>query len=413
MNKETKKILIVGGGFGGISAAMALEKENISNAKIMLISDKSHFEYKPALYRVVTGRSPLEVCIPISEIFEKKNIEFIVDAIKSVDLLKKIANGASGADYQFDYLILALGSEVAHFDIPGLEKFSFGFKSISEAMRLKMHIHNLFLECKDAKDNLDKKICLLQVVVVGAGPSGVELAGEVAIFMKGLAQEHGIDQSLISVDLIEAAPRILPAISEYVAEKVARRLRDIGVNIFTNRAMTKEEMEQISFRGMTMKTETVIWTAGVKPNHLYKSISSLLFDEKGRVIVDQFLRAKGFESIFIVGDGASTANSGMAQTAIYDGRAAAENISRLIMDKPPETYQQKKVYYALPVGPGWATTSLGFITFYGSIGWLARRFADFRYFISILPFQKAVTVFRRGKNLCDTCGICEPKSQPK
>jgi len=408
MGREAKKILVVGGGFGGISAALALEKENIPNVEITLVSDKPHFEYKPALYRVVTGRSPLEVCIPISEIFEKKNISFALDTIKGIDPLKKIAKGASGKDYHFDYLILALGSETAYFDIPGLEKFSFGFKSISEAMRLKMHLHNLFAECKNLKGNLDEKVCLLQVVVVGAGPSGVELAGELAIFMKRLAQEYGVDHSLVSVDLIEATSRILPTIPERMAEKVAHRLRHIGVNIFINRTMTKEEMEQISVRGMIMKTETVVWTAGVKPNHLYKSISGFSFDEKGRVIVDEFMRAKGFENVFVIGDGAATKNSGMAQAAIYDGQAAAKNISRLIVDKPLKAYRQKKVYYALPVGPGWASTSLGVITFHGSIGWLLRRLADFRYFLSILPFKKAVTVFRRGKNLCDTCGICEP-----
>src|SRR3990172_12658012 len=99
MGREAKKILVVGGGFGGISAALALEKENIPNVEITLVSDKPHFEYKPALYRVVTGRSPLEVCIPISEIFEKKNIAFMVDLIKSIDFLKKVARGASGTDY--------------------------------------------------------------------------------------------------------------------------------------------------------------------------------------------------------------------------------------------------------------------------------------------------------------------------
>src|SRR3990172_7504263 len=102
MGREAKKILVVGGGFGGISAALALEKENIPNVEITLVSDKPHFEYKPALYRVVTGRSPLEVCIPISEIFEKKKITVVVAEIKSIDPLKKIVKCASGADYQFD-----------------------------------------------------------------------------------------------------------------------------------------------------------------------------------------------------------------------------------------------------------------------------------------------------------------------
>ena len=406
--KIQKRVLIVGGGFGGIAAALALRKQGAFDMKITLISDKPHFEYKPALYRVVTGRSPLEVCIPITEILKEDNggVKFTNDTVKEVDLVKKLVTCISGNYYEFDYLILALGSEATFFNIPGLREFSFGFTTIREAMRLKAHIHDLFEECNKAGQ--DEKVCLLHIVIVGAGPSGVELAGELAIFINRLAKKYNADQSLVTLDLIEAAPRILPALPENVAARIARRLRYLGINIFTNRPMTKEEYEEITVRGMTMRTETVIWTAGVKPNSLYQKINGLEFDRQGRVIVDEYLRPKGFQDIFVLGDGAATKNSGMAQTAIFDGKFAAANIINTLAAKPLQKYVPKKTYYAIPVGPGWAATDLGLIKIYGRLGLIVRRLADFLYFLSILPPSKALTVFRRGKNLCDKCGICVP-----
>ncbi len=412
IKQDIKRVLVVGGGFGGVASALTFAKKHLPHAAITLVSDKPHFEYKPMLYRVVTGRSPLEVCIPLKNIFAGKNIEFAVDVIDAVDLEKKIARGTSGTDYPFDYLVLALGSETAYFNIPGLEKFSFGFKSISEAMRLKAHLHALFSACKNPAENLEGKVCLLQVVVVGAGPSGVELAGELAVFMKRLAKKYDVDASLVSVDLIEAAPRILPALPERVARKVVGRLRRIGVNIFTNRAMTEEQATQIKIRGMTMKTETVVWASGVKPNKLYKKIDGLKLDETGRVVTDEYLRASGHPQVFAIGDGAVSIHGGMAQTALHQGEAVADNITRLILDKPPVVYKPRAVYHLLPVGPGWAAAPLRVITLYGFLGWLLRRAADIRYFLTILPFSEAMRAFRRHQTLCETCGICEPQTKP-
>lgn len=408
MNKSLKRAFIIGGGFGGIAAALDLERRRTPNLKIILVSNKPHFEYHAGLYRVVTGHSPLNVCIPIAEIIDGKNIEFVVDTIQSIDCQKKIAHGTSGSRHRFDYAVIALGAETAYFHIPGLKELSFGFKSITEALRLKRHLHRLFETCSSPQVSPDEKVSLLHFVVVGAGASGVELAGELAHYTKNLAKQHQVDQTLITTDLIEAASRILPAFPREFSEKVDQRLRQLGVNIFTNRPMAKEEMEQISVRGMTMKTETVIWTAGVKPHSLYHTISGFTFDKKGRVVVDEFLQAEGFPNIFVVGDGASTPYSGLAQTAIRDGKLAAANIVHSIMHNPLEKHQPKKPYYLLPVGPGWAATRVGPLAFYGFVGRFFRQLVDLRYFLSILPFRKAVTAFRSGRSLCESCDICLP-----
>ena len=404
-----KKILIIGGGFGGIRCALDLAERNIPNTKIILVSDKPHFEYHAALYRVVTGKSPLEVCIPINEIFKNKNVEFVVDTITAIDPVKKTAVGSSGSLYRGDYLVLALGSETAYFNVPGLQQFSFGFKSITEALRLKQHLHESFMTCAVTPGDTVEDLCRMHFVVVGAGPSGVELAGEPAGDTKKLAKIHNVTESLITIDLIDGAPTILPTFPARVRERVAERLRMLGVNIFTNRPIVEEKGEEVIMRGLDIQTRTVIWTAGVTPNGLYQKIPGLSFDKKKHVEVDEYLRAKGFTDVFAVGDGASTPFSGMAQTAMHDGATAAHNIMRALRGNSLQKYVPQKPYYALPVGAGWAATYVRGITFYGSLGWLFRRLADLRFFLSILPWRKALSVFRNGKTLCESCAVCIPE----
>lgn len=410
MVKEGEKItLIIGAGFGGLAAALALAKKKLSGLKIRLVSDKPHFEYHPSLYRVVTGRSPLEVCVPIAEVLDKTEVEFVIDAIVEVDCRERIAFGRSGSRYRFDYLVLALGSETVYFDIPGLKRFSFGFKSINEAIRLKEHLHQLFQNAAAAPAAILKP----QLVIIGAGPSGVELAGELAVYAQKLARQHSLAPAGINIDLFEAAPRILPSLPAGVSRRVEKRLRSLGVNIFVNRPILGEKSDEVSLRGITVQTGTVIWTSGVKPNSLYQKIAGLVLDQKGRVVIDDYLQARGREGIFAVGDGAATAYTGMAQTAINDGSLAAENISRLFAGRSLIKYQPRKPYYSLPVGPVWAATLLGPVMICGWPGWILRRFADLRFFLSILPPTKALTAFQSGKTLCEYCSVCAPEQKER
>lgn len=403
---DRKNILVIGGGFGGVACALDLARCSHPSAKITLVSDKPHLEYTPALYRIVTGHSPLEVRIPLQEIFSSKNVACIIDTIISIDLQKRKALGSSGDYYQFDYVVLALGSQTAYFNIPGISEFSFGFKSITEALRLNRHILKLFNECKDPHGSADTK---MHFIIVGAGASGVELAGELAGYTETLAKKYDIPKSLVAIDLVEAAPRILSSFPPAVASTVEKRLRGLGVNIFTDRQMFDEEMQSIHLKGLTMKTDTVIWTAGIEPNELYAKISGLAFDNRKKVLVDGYLRANNFKNVFVIGDGAATPHSGTAQTAIYDGKAVAQNIINTLEDKELVVYQPRRPYYSLPVGLLWAMTLLGSITLYGKIGWLFRKLADLRYFFSILSPIKAIVAFRSGKVLRQDCEICSSK----
>lgn len=402
------RVLIVGGGFGGVKAA--LELANHHDLAVTLVSDKSHFEYHAALYRVVTGRSVLEVCIPLIEIFAGKKTEIIEDEVQSVDRESRSVKGRSGHSYHYDSLILALGSETAYFDIPGLEKLSYGFKSITEALELKNHLHQIMTTCSEQTDQAEK-VCSCHIIIVGGGASGVEIAGELAVYVRRLAREHGVDQSLVTVDLIEAAPRLLPGLPESTSRQAAGRLHRLGVNVYVNRALIREEIESVFLKDMEIRTKTVIWTAGIKPNRLYQEIKGLKFDKKGRVLVDQYLRPIGDENVYIIGDAASTEFSGMAQTAITDGALVAENISNQLRHRPLSTYTPVKPVYAIPIGPGWAISMIFGQQISGRLGWWVRRWADLKFFLTILPINKARLAFANGRTICEICNICSPEEK--
>ena len=396
--KSNKRAVIVGGGFGGIRAALDLAEKKISGLKIFLFSDKDYFEYHPALYKVAMSGSPEVASIPLSDIFKGHNVEVCSERVASVDFsAKKIRTEADSEEF-FDYLVLALGSETVYFNLPGLKELSFGFKSIPEANKLRRHIEELF----ETHTTLPREdfVPKLHFVVVGGGASGVEIAGEIAAHSAELAKKHNLDKSLVTIDLIEAAPRILPALSnQKVSDVCLHRLHDIGVNVFVNRSVVSEDIEGVYLKDMSIKSKTVIWTSGIKPNSFYKNIEGISINKNGRVAVDEFMQMNGHPDVFVIGDAADTKYAGMAQTAISDGRYVADVIEDKMDGKWPGIYKPQKTSFAIPIGEKWAAVSwsaLPFLHLYGRPGWLIRRLADLRYFLSILPFHKAWRFFTQG-----------------
>ncbi len=399
--KTQHRVVIVGGGFGGIATALRLRQ---SRCDITLISNIPHFEYHAALYRVVTGRSPLEVCIPLSEIFPDKRVRLIEATIVKVDPTQKVVTDQDGSQYHYDSLVLGLGSETSYFDVPGLSELAFGLKSITDALRLKRHLHQLFSDAA-AKFASGEKTSI-QLVIVGAGSTGVELAGELAIYSKKIAAAHKLPPTAITIDLFEAADRILPNLPVKVSTIVFNRLHRLGVNIFLNTPIIKEDITSVYLKDMQMKTKTVIWSAGVKTNSFYRSVKGLSFDEKGRVEVDNWLRTKKVKDIYIVGDAAATAHSGFAQTAWANGVNVAETIMATNSNRSPRPSRPPVPVSAIPVGDHWAVVAgRGFLVT-GRIGWIIRRLIDRRFFGWILPPAKARQVFADGQTLCETCPIC-------
>lgn len=400
-----KRIVIVGGGFGGIAAALALEKKKIPNTKIILISDKPHFEYHATLYRVLSGHSPLESCVPLLEIFAGKNVQLVEDEIIEVDLENKTLKGSWNMTYHFDYLILALGSVPSYYGIKGLQEYSYSMSSVQNTLKLKRHLHEVFTACEYDKESEDKS-CDAHIVVVGGGASGIEAASELATYARKMAVKHGIDPSYVTIDLIHSGTRLIPALDPDLSEKIRERLYSLGVNIFLNRRLMKEEVKEIYLKDMQMKTKTLIWTAGVTTNHLYHSIKGLTFDPSNKVVVDSELHADGHDHVFVVGDGAATKYSGMAQTALYDGAFVADVIESKFRETPVALYHSPKPIISIPVGRYWAASVVNSLKLYGFPGWIVRKLFDFRFYLTILPFSEAITAFRSDAHLWEACPIC-------
>ena len=376
-------ITIVGGGFAGVKAALELSKDH--SIRITLISDKPDFQYYPALYSTATGHSHLESWVPLSTIFAGiKNITIELDTITSIDPVTKELKGKNGKTYGYERCILALGVVTTYFGIEGLETYSFGIKSQEEIERLKRHLYTDIAE----KRTMDK-----HYVVIGAGPTGVELSAALGSYIDRLCEHYGLEHKDVpQVDLLEAAPRILPRMSEKTSEIVLKRLQKLGVTVHTNQAVESATAEHIMVGGKPIKSRTVIWTAGVTNHPFYKEHTSIFELEKnGRVKVDEYMVAT--PNVYVIGDNASTQYTGLAQTALHDALFVAKNIKREINGQELKKYKAVKPPVVVPVGDNWAILEWHGIRISGWLGSIIRRLADLIGYNDMLPLGQALGVW--------------------
>lgn len=378
---------IVGGGFGGVKAALELAKDK--NNHITLITDKPNFQYYPALYGAATGRSHLESWVPLAKVFTgKKNVSVVIDSITEIHPADNRLVGASGVVYDYESCVLALGTVTTFFGIEGLDQYAFGIKSAGEIARLKHHIFSSLIE----GENIDKRY-----VVVGAGPTGVELAAALGWYIRHVSRKLKIKNSNVHIDLVEASPRVLPRMSEQASARVAKRLKRLGVNILTDQRVESADANSVTVNGAAMASHTVIWTSGVANHPFYKANSDhFTLAPNGRVEVDTQLSA-GYDNVYVIGDNAATPYTGLAQTALHDGIFVADVITKKATDQTPPSYKAVMPPVVVPVGSRWAIVEWRNLRVSGWIGALIRRAADFIGYSDILPFGTALGVWRAGR----------------
>lgn len=378
---------IVGGGFGGVKTALELAKDK-SN-QITLITDKPDFQYYPALYGAATGRSHLESWVPLAKIFaSKKNVTVIIDTITEIHPIENRLDSVSGTSYHYETCVLALGTVTTFFGIEGLDQYAFGIKSADEIARLKQHIFSSLTE----GENVDKRY-----VVVGAGPTGVELAAALGWYLRHVSRKLRIKNSNVHIDLVEASPRVLPRMSEQASAMVAKRLKRLGVNVLTDKKVESADANSVTVSGDAMASHTVIWTSGVA-NHPFYKVNSDHFTlaPNGRVEVDTELSA-GYENVYVIGDNAATPYTGLAQTALHDAIFVADVITKKATDQTPAAYSAVMPPVVVPVGARWAIVEWRGMRVGGWIGALIRRAADFIGYSDILPIGTALGVWRAGR----------------
>lgn len=387
------KALIVGGGFGGVKTALDLQSD--PRFHVTLLSDHDDFRYYPTLYRTATGASRNASSIPLSEIFAETDVEVLIDSAESIDYDKQKLKTKSGKEIEYNVIVLALGMVTNYFGIPGLKELSYGIKTIEEAEELKKHLH---------KHIVKKKHPDLNYVIVGGGPTGVELAGVLGEYIELICKSHKISKRTVHVDLIEAAPRLLPTMSKSVSRKVAKQLKKREVKLYLNKAVSNQSADELIVSDKPIRSHTVVWTAGIANNPFY-SEQDFQLSTNCKVRVDQFLQAK--PGLYVIGDNADTPYSGLAQTALYDGVYIANNIKRLADGKKPLPYKAKLPIYVLPAGPTWAAVVWGSLKFYGLFGWILRRAADLIAFHDYEPWFKATRHWLAESKPEELCELCD------
>jgi NADH dehydrogenase len=276
-------------------------------------------------------------------------------------------------------------------------------KSYADALHLRRHIVELF-ESYTTGD-ITQQNASMCINIVGGGPLGVDTAGELALWTTKLSRLFRVPKKLVTINLIDSGKRLLPMLSESAAQKVQKRLTKLGVRIMLEKRIMNESDNGLCLSDMQIESDTVIWTAGVRANSLYEKITGLIVvGNKKRVQVDDFLcatPADGFNiaDVYIAGDGAEAAYSGLAQTAIAHGQYIGKSIIKKLQGVPVLPYEHKSVAYHIGVGHGWAVMKMGRITLYGFFAHMMRTFIDLRYFLATLPFKRVWELYRKKKEL--------------
>lgn len=401
MSNSTKKVLILGGGFGGAKAAMELAGEK--QLSVTVINDTRHLRYYPLLYEYVVGGDRSESFLMLPEMFAGKSINLVIGKAVKLDKQAKEVTLADGQSLTYDILILALGSVTNYFHIPGLEESAFAVKSLHEGQRLRQHLHQELMDTGKPE---------LHYIVVGAGPTGVELSAALAHYMRHVIPHHHIPTSDWHVDLIEAADRVLPRSAEDISANVAKRLESLGIHLHLGATVEGASASELKLADTSYETKTIIWTAGVAPNPFYAAnAEQFTFNDKKRLVVDEFLGLGN--DVFVIGDNAPTQFSGLAQTALHDAVFVAGNIKRILRGQAMRTYAPKEPVYATPVGEGWAAIQWGKRRFYGRVGWWIRRAADLIGYRDLLPEVSAWRLWLGGGRKSEDCPICNGQLTPE
>jgi NADH:ubiquinone reductase (H+-translocating) len=387
-----KHILIVGGGFGGIKAALELERAG--GFTITLVSNNPNFRYNPSLYHTATGGMAVQSNIPLTHLFAGKNVQLEQGEARELNRQAKTIKTVDGRSFHYDILILSLGMVTNYFGIKGLPEYSYGIKTLEEAERFKQHLHQQLIE--DGKPDLN-------YVVVGGGPTGIELAGALPGYLQSIMRAHGIRTKRINIELVEAAPHLVPRMPEHMSKAIEYRLKYLGIKLILGQAVQGETADALHVGGRALKSHTVVWTAGQANAPFFKENAFTLTDH-GKVAVDEHLQAE--PDIYVLGDNNNTTYSGMAQTALHDATFVARNVVRAHEGKKPKHYKPKKPTYVLPAGPHWAAVLWKGVQLYGRIGWALRSAADWIGFHDLEPWWRATEQWMTEFGNQEECPIC-------
>jgi NADH dehydrogenase len=381
-----KKVVIVGAGFGGLMAAKELAKHKLH----LTIIDRTNYHlFQPLLYQVATAAlSPGDIANPIrSEFRNKKNVEIILGEVSSIDRKEKkvIFNGSY---VEFDYLIVATGSRHSYFGKPEWEEFAPGLKTLDDALKIREKIL-LSLETAELEKDPEERQKYLNFVVIGGGPTGVELAGAISeIVNKNIIPDfRNINAKMTKVYLIEALPRVLNSFPEELSKRTLAALRNLKVEILLNTKVTGVDEEGVHLGDKFIRTKNILWAAGNQVSHLIKAIG-IETDKAGRAFVKEDLSIEEDENLFVIGDAAAVKDEkgnylpAIAPVAMQQGKYVA----KIISDDLKTSERKKFIYHdkgiMATIGKAKAVALIKGIKLSGFIAWLVWCFVHILFLIS-------------------------------
>lgn len=406
-----KNVLIVGGGFAGLKAARTFANQN--EVVVKLVDKRNYHLFQPLLYQVATaGLSPADISAPIRSLTsDAQNVTVYMSELLSVDLANKTAVFDDG-EMKYDYLVMACGAKHSYFGKSEWEDFAPGLKTLEQATEIRRRMLSAF-ELAEKETNLEKQKELLTFVIVGAGPTGVELAGTIVeIAQHTLTSEfRHIDPSKTRVLLVEAGPRVLAAFDDELSDKAEKDLKDMGVEVLKNTRVNQISEGQVTLGDQNLSVNTVIWAAGVEPAKVSKTLGVEL-DRAGRVIIEKDLSLKNHPEVFVIGDQANfTADNGkplpgLASVAMQQGIHAAKNILADLRQQKRTTFEYFDKGQMATIGRKKAIVQVGDIKVTGFIAWMMWLFVHIYYLIGfknkvfvLWQWTYAYFTFKRGARL--------------
>jgi NADH:ubiquinone reductase (H+-translocating) len=380
MSTPIPRVVIVGGGFGGLAAAKALKHTPV---RVILVDRTNHHLFQPLLYQVATSvLTPGQIATPIRGILRnQENVTVIMGEVTGVDKDRRCVFATSadrqGVPVPYDHLILATGASHSYFGRDDFEKFAPGLKNLGDAVMIRNKILAA-LELAEAEQDPGRHRDLLTFILVGAGPTGVEMASAIAVLVRGTLQSvfRRINPMDARIILLDRAPRVLGGFSEKLSEAARKRLDYLGVEVRSGQGVEQIDNDGVIVSGERIASKTVIWTAGVAPSPAGKWLS-VDADRAGRVRVQPNLTVPGHPEIFVIGDTASLDQDGkplpgVAQVAMQQGRYAGKLIhSRIIGSSTPAPFRYFDKGSMAVVGKGFAVLESGKIHLSGFVAWLA------------------------------------------
>ena len=393
----TTEVVIVGGGFGGLNAARRLSSAGPASLRITLVDRRNHHLFQPLLYQVaMAGLSPADISTPIRSILGRDpRVAVRMAEVTRVELTERRVITSEGP-LPYDYLVLACGATHAYFGHDEWEEHAPGLKSIDDAIEIRRRVLTAF-EQAEIEPDPERRRRLLTFVIVGGGPTGVELAGALGELSRHTLSRdfRRIDPGATRVLLIEGGPRILAAFDPELSRKATRDLERLGVTVWTDTRVTKIADDHVEAGHEVVHAGTVLWAAGVRASPLGSSLGVPL-DGAGRVIVGPDLAIPGHPEVFVIGDQAHVAQPdgsdvpGLAPAAIQQGNHAALNILHDLRKEEREPFEYFDKGMMATIGRASAVAQSGRLRMSGFVAWLAWCFIHILYLIG---FRNRLLVF--------------------